>query len=139
MSTWLQTGCVDVRLHMCVCAACVVCLQTWPTTILVVSHDREFLNAIVTDILHLHTRIIDAYRGDYEAFTRTRSERLKNQQKEYDAQKQYRDHIQVCVCLHWQVAPYLRCIRRCVLVCLWVYVSVCLHMHLSMNIHTFVL
>ncbi|KAK2179244.1 hypothetical protein NP493_503g01030 [Ridgeia piscesae] len=72
-------------------------LQTWPTTILVVSHDREFLNAVVTDILHLHTRIIDAYRGDYEAFTRTRNERLKNQQKEYDAQKQYRDHIQVFI------------------------------------------
>ncbi|XP_037597849.1 ATP-binding cassette sub-family F member 3 [Cebus imitator] len=31
-------------------------LQTWPSTILVVSHDRNFLNAIATDIIHLHSQ-----------------------------------------------------------------------------------
>jgi ATP-binding cassette subfamily F protein 3 len=72
-------------------------LQTWPSTILVVSHDREFLNTIATDILHLHSQIIDMYRGDYEAFVKTRSERLKNQQREYEAQLEYRQHIQVFI------------------------------------------
>ena len=39
--------------------------------------------------------MLDVYKGNYESFHKTREERLKNQQKEYEAQKQYRDHIQV--------------------------------------------
>jgi len=69
--------------------------QTWPSTILVVSHDREFLNTIATDVVHLHSQRIDAYHGDYDSFVKTKTERLKNQQREYDAQKEYREHIQV--------------------------------------------
>ncbi|XP_074654025.1 ATP-binding cassette sub-family F member 3-like [Tubulanus polymorphus] len=72
-------------------------LQTWPTTILVVSHDRTFLNSVTTDILHLHSQRLDAYRGDYEVFVKTRTEKLKNQQREYEAQKVYRDSIQVFI------------------------------------------
>jgi hypothetical protein len=34
-------------------------------------------------------------RGNYDTFVTARSERLKNQQREYEAQKEYRDHIQV--------------------------------------------
>lgn len=72
-------------------------LQDWPKTILVVSHDRQFLNAVATDILHLHTQRLDTYRGNYEVFHKTREEKLKNQIKEYEAQKQYRDHIQIFI------------------------------------------
>nr|XP_022340495.1 ATP-binding cassette sub-family F member 3-like [Crassostrea virginica] len=72
-------------------------LQSWKSTILVVSHDRSFLNSVATDILHLHSGVIDNYRGNYESFYKTREERLKNQQKEYEAQKEYRDHIQVFI------------------------------------------
>ncbi len=76
-------------------------LQTWPTTILCVSHDRQFLNSIVTDIFHMHSQRIDYYKGDYELFVRNREDKLKNQQKEYEAQKQYRDHIQVKGVVHF--------------------------------------
>ncbi|XP_072318107.1 ATP-binding cassette sub-family F member 3 [Eucyclogobius newberryi] len=72
-------------------------LQTWASTILVVSHDRNFLNAVVTDIIHLHTQRLDSYRGDYENFVKTKEDRLKNQQREYEAQVQYRQHIQVFI------------------------------------------
>ncbi|XP_046559186.1 ATP-binding cassette sub-family F member 3-like [Haliotis rubra] len=72
-------------------------LQNWPKTIFVVSHDRLFLDAVATDILHIHSQRIDCYRGNYEVFHKTREERLKNQQREYEAQKQYRDHIQVFI------------------------------------------
>jgi len=72
-----------------------VLVQTWPSTILVVSHDREFLNTIATDVLHLHSGRVDAYHGDYDTFVKTKTERLKNQQREYDAQTEYREHIQV--------------------------------------------
>uniref|UniRef100_A0A3B1IHX2 ATP binding cassette subfamily F member 3 n=1 Tax=Astyanax mexicanus TaxID=7994 RepID=A0A3B1IHX2_ASTMX len=72
-------------------------LQTWQSTILVVSHDRNFLNAVATDIIHLHTQRLDSYRGDYENFIKTKEDRLKNQQREYEAQLQYREHIQVFI------------------------------------------
>uniref|UniRef100_A0AAR2M691 ATP-binding cassette sub-family F member 3 n=1 Tax=Pygocentrus nattereri TaxID=42514 RepID=A0AAR2M691_PYGNA len=72
-------------------------LQTWQSTILVVSHDRNFLNAIATDIIHLHSQRLDSYRGDYENFIKTKEDRLKNQQREYEAQLQYREHIQVFI------------------------------------------
>ncbi|NXJ13751.1 ABCF3 protein, partial [Odontophorus gujanensis] len=72
-------------------------LQTWQSTILVVSHDRNFLNTVATDIIHLHSQRLDMYRGDFENFMKTKEERLKNQQREYEAQQQYREHIQVFI------------------------------------------
>ncbi|XP_061074030.1 ATP-binding cassette sub-family F member 3-like [Conger conger] len=72
-------------------------LQTWQSTILVVSHDRNFLNAVVTDIIHLHSQRLESYRGDYENFVKTKEDRLKNQHREYEAQLQYREHIQVFI------------------------------------------
>ncbi|XP_036623676.1 ATP-binding cassette sub-family F member 3 isoform X1 [Trichosurus vulpecula] len=72
-------------------------LQSWPSTILVVSHDRNFLNAVATDIIHLHSQRLDSYRGDFETFLKSKQERLKSQQREYEAQQQYRQHIQVFI------------------------------------------
>lgn len=69
-------------------------LQTWQSTILVVSHDRQFLNEVATDILLLHNQTIEHYKGNYENFVKTRGERLKSQQREYEAQQQLRQHTQ---------------------------------------------
>ncbi|CAG0880865.1 unnamed protein product [Cyprideis torosa] len=69
-------------------------LQGWPSTILVVSHDRKFLEEVPTDMLHLHTQRIDVYKGNYSSFISTREARLKNQQREYEAQQQLRAHVQ---------------------------------------------
>lgn len=69
-------------------------LLQWTGTILVVSHDRLFLDAVVTDIIHLHAEQLMTYRGDYTQFQATRAERLKNQQREYEAQLAYRQHLQ---------------------------------------------
>lgn len=64
---------------------------------LIVSHDRNFLNSVAQEILHLHSQRIDCYRGNYENFLKTRAENLKNQQREYEAQLEYRQHIQVFI------------------------------------------
>uniref|UniRef100_H2ZJ89 ABC transporter domain-containing protein n=1 Tax=Ciona savignyi TaxID=51511 RepID=H2ZJ89_CIOSA len=72
-------------------------LQSWKSTIITVSHDRSFLEAVCTDILHLCNRQLDSYRGGFEQFIVTKDEKMKNKQKEYDAQKQYRDHLQVFI------------------------------------------
>ncbi|XP_063602737.1 ATP-binding cassette sub-family F member 3-like [Penaeus indicus] len=69
-------------------------LLTWPTTLLVVSHDRHFLDMVPTDVLHLHSQAIDSYKGNYENFSTTREERHKNMQREYEAQSQFRQHVQ---------------------------------------------
>ncbi|XP_042226816.1 ATP-binding cassette sub-family F member 3-like [Homarus americanus] len=69
-------------------------LLGWSTTLLVVSHDRHFLDIVPTDVLHLHSQNIDTYRGNYESFINTKNERQKNQQREYEAQVQFRAHVQ---------------------------------------------
>lgn len=38
-------------------------LQTYPSTLLVVSHDRAFLNEVATDIVHQHSERLDYYKG----------------------------------------------------------------------------
>ncbi|VDO38765.1 unnamed protein product [Haemonchus placei] len=69
-------------------------LQQWEGTILTVSHDRKFLNEICTDIVHLHTRRLDHYRGNYDTFEKTMKEKLTQQQREYEAQQTLRQHTQ---------------------------------------------
>ena len=69
-------------------------LQSWPTTLLVVSHDRNFLDTVPTDILYLKGQKIEAYRGNYEQFSKTKGERERNQQREYEAQQAKRAHVQ---------------------------------------------
>ncbi|KHN77035.1 ATP-binding cassette sub-family F member 3 [Toxocara canis] len=72
-------------------------LQEWTTTIVIVSHDRSFLNAICTDIIHLHSRRLDQYRGNYTSFEKAMREKLAQQQREYEAQQQLRQHTQVFI------------------------------------------
>lgn len=66
----------------------------WESTLLVVSHDREFLNAVPTDILHLHSQRLDAYKGNYDLFIRSKAEKIRNQMREYESQQQLRQHTQ---------------------------------------------
>ncbi|CAD7005001.1 ATP-binding cassette sub-family F member 3 [Ceratitis capitata] len=69
-------------------------LQSWPTTLLVVSHDRNFLETVPTDIIHLHSQALEAYKGNYEQFEKTKNEKLKAQRREYEAQMAHRAHVQ---------------------------------------------
>ena len=69
-------------------------LQTWPSTLLVVSHDRNFMDEVPTDMLHLHSQRIDTYRGNYTEYHNTMTEKLKAQAREYENQMEYRKHVQ---------------------------------------------
>jgi len=69
-------------------------VNNWPSTILVVSHDRSFLDFVPTDILHIHSQKIDVYKGNYNQFANTMEEKLKSQTREYDSQMEFRKHIQ---------------------------------------------
>ncbi|KAJ3205563.1 ATP-binding cassette sub- F member 3, partial [Dinochytrium kinnereticum] len=68
--------------------------QAWPATLLIVSHDRSFLDAVSTDILHLHNCTLDHYKGNFSSYLSARAERRKNQIRTYEAQLQYRQHLQ---------------------------------------------
>ncbi len=73
-------------------------LQTYEATVLVVSHDRAFLNEVATDIIHQHSERLDYYRGsNFDSFYATREERIKNQRREYENQMAYRKHLQVFI------------------------------------------
>ncbi|MFA7586225.1 MAG: ABC-F family ATP-binding cassette domain-containing protein [Novosphingobium sp.] len=50
-------------------------LQSYPATILLVSHERDFLNNVVDHILHLTGGKLTLYPGGYDAFERQRAER----------------------------------------------------------------
>ncbi|SSD61760.1 Protein GCN20 [Saccharomycodes ludwigii] len=70
-------------------------LKTYPSTLLVVSHDRAFLNEIATDIIYQHNERLDYYRGqNFDSFYSTKEERRKTAQREYENQMAYRKHLQ---------------------------------------------
>jgi ATP-binding cassette subfamily F protein 3 len=60
-----------------------------PEAMLIVSHDRYFLDKVVTKIFELHQGRISAYSGNYQAYWRQRRERYEQQYKAWLAQKEY--------------------------------------------------
>ncbi|WVY95335.1 hypothetical protein V8G54_034423 [Vigna mungo] len=72
-------------------------LVKWPKTFIVVSHAREFLNTVVTDIIHLQNQKLTTYKGNYDTFERTREEQIKNQQKALEANERARSHMQTFI------------------------------------------
>ncbi|KAI0932908.1 hypothetical protein AcW2_001395 [Taiwanofungus camphoratus] len=72
-------------------------LQTWAGTLLVVSHDRAFLDAVATDTVHMHSGRLDYYKGNFTQFYSTKSERDRNLRKEYETQMEYRKHLQAFI------------------------------------------
>ncbi|RMJ28321.1 hypothetical protein PHISP_00798 [Aspergillus sp. HF37] len=73
-------------------------LQKYPSTVLVVSHDRAFLNEIATDIMHQHSERLDYYRGaNFDTFYATKEERRKSAKREYEKQMAERAHLQAFI------------------------------------------
>jgi ATP-binding cassette subfamily F protein 3 len=61
-------------------------LAALDATVLLISHDRAFLQAVVDHVLHVDGGTVAAYTGDYEAFVNQRAERRLSQQRAYDKQ-----------------------------------------------------
>ena len=57
------------------------------TTIVLVTHDREFLNNVATDIYHLDMKKLNHYRGDYESFRAGFDERARAHDRAYEKQE----------------------------------------------------
>src|SRR4249919_59488 len=69
-------------------------LLKYPGTLLLISHDREFLDNVCTHTLHLHGGKAKLYAGDYTAFERQRSEQLRLQQITHEKAQAERAHLQ---------------------------------------------
>ena len=69
-------------------------LSRYPGSILLVSHDREFLNAIVNRVAHVHDLVIDSYTGDYDNFERARAEKIAQQNQAFQTQQAKIAHLE---------------------------------------------
>ena len=69
-------------------------LQRFPGTLLIISHDRDFLDAVVDGIVSFEQQSLVLYSGNYSAFERTRAERLAQQQVQYEKQQAERAHME---------------------------------------------
>ena len=69
-------------------------LKRYPGTLLLVSHDRHFLDACVDHILHIENQHLTHYSGNYSSFERQRTEQLAQQQSAFEQQQRQRAHLQ---------------------------------------------
>ena len=70
-------------------------LQASKVTCLIVSHDRGFLDNVVTDVVQLKARSLAYYKGDISSYVAIVAEQKLNQRRRYEAQQAERKHMQV--------------------------------------------
>lgn len=69
-------------------------LQNYRGTLVLISHDRDFLDAIVNHIAHIEQQTLTLYRGGYSDFERQRAEKLALQQAMFEKQQRKVTHLQ---------------------------------------------
>ncbi len=68
-------------------------LRAYRGTLLMISHDRDFLDAVVGHVIHIEGRRLKLYTGNYSAFERARAEQLALQQAMYVKQQREIAHL----------------------------------------------
>ncbi|MCB1691436.1 MAG: ATP-binding cassette domain-containing protein [Pseudomonadales bacterium] len=69
-------------------------IKRYQGTMLLISHDREFLDESVDSIAYLHRKRIEIFTGNYSQFERIKAERLAEQQSNYEKQQREIRHMQ---------------------------------------------
>jgi len=72
-------------------------LARYPGTLLLITHDRDFLDAVVTGIVHVDQQKLKPYTGNYSQFERERAQQLALQQATYVKQQRQIAHLQAFV------------------------------------------
>ncbi|CAH0522183.1 unnamed protein product [Peronospora belbahrii] len=62
-------------------------LQKWKKTLLVVSHDADFLNSVCSEVLHLENKKIVHYKGNYDMFCEMEKQKRKQMEKAWEKQQ----------------------------------------------------
>lgn len=68
-------------------------LKDYRGTLLMISHDRDFLDAVVNHIAHIEQQQLTLYRGGYSDFERQRAEKLAQQQSLFERQQREMAHL----------------------------------------------
>ncbi len=68
-------------------------LRDYRGTLLLISHDRDFLDNVIDNVLHIEQQRITLYRGGYTDFERQRAEKLALQQAMYEKQQRKVAHL----------------------------------------------
>jgi len=68
-------------------------LRDYRGTLLLISHDRDFLDSVVNNILHIEQQRLTLYKGGYSDFERQRAEKLALQQAMYEKQQRKVAHL----------------------------------------------
>ncbi|WP_437611257.1 ABC transporter ATP-binding protein [Erwinia sp. V71] len=69
-------------------------LKSYSGTLILISHDRDFLDPVVDKILHIEQQSLFEYTGNYSSFERQRATRLAQQQSLYEHQQEKVAHLQ---------------------------------------------
>ncbi|MEW8211108.1 MAG: ATP-binding cassette domain-containing protein, partial [Candidatus Thiodiazotropha taylori] len=69
-------------------------LRNYQGTLLMISHDRDFLDQVTDHIVHLEQQKAEIYNGNYSGFEQIRAARLANQQQAYEEQQREIAHIE---------------------------------------------
>ncbi|HET7766654.1 MAG TPA: ATP-binding cassette domain-containing protein [Burkholderiales bacterium] len=69
-------------------------LKRYPGTLLVVSHDRDFLDGVVNVVVHIDNRKLRRYSGNYSAFETQRAQAVVLAQAQYEKQQRERAHLE---------------------------------------------
>ena len=69
-------------------------LCAWPYTIIIVSHARDFINNVATDIIHLINQKLYYYKGTYNDFEKAKIERAKNSSRMKESAEKKIEHLQ---------------------------------------------
>lgn len=69
-------------------------LRAYSGTLLLISHDRDFLDAVCDHMLHIENQVLTLYSGNYSSFETIRAERLAQQQQAFEKQQETRAHLQ---------------------------------------------
>ena len=69
-------------------------LKRYPGTLVLVSHDRDFLDAVVTAVVHIDQRKLRRYSGNYSSFEAQRAQALVLAQSQIEKQQRERAHLQ---------------------------------------------
>ena len=69
-------------------------LQRYPGTLLLISHDREFLDSVVNHVMHFEQNRVALYSGNYSEFEAQRAARLANQQAAHEKQQREIAHME---------------------------------------------
>ena len=69
-------------------------LKQYPGTLLIISHDRDFIDNVVERIVHVENQKTNSYKGNYSTFERVRGERLALQQASFEKQQKRRQEVE---------------------------------------------